>query len=58
MNIQIRITIHTKQHDDEFLAEAIERIMVFIRSLFPDMQPGRMDSPVIVTIRRMEDELP
>lgn len=54
--IQIRINIHASQQDDALLADAIERIILFVRSLFPEMHPNRMDSPVTVNIVQVEDE--
>lgn len=51
MNIQILININTRYHSDRFLAEVIRQTVIIVRSMFPDIKSGRMDSPVWVKIQ-------
>lgn len=56
MVIEIRISLRANERDDTETVEIIDKILNFVRALFPEMNEGRMDSPVIVTIKRIADD--
>lgn len=56
MNIQIWINVNTvKWYSDAFLSTVIMEILRFVRYFFPEMKANRMDSPVIVHIRKLDE---
>lgn len=55
MVIQIRIVIDVPDKDKEKFQGAIEKILEVVKEQFPEFKTTRMNSPVTVTIKDMEE---